>query len=219
VVLNGQIVGSGASPCWAGDTTTVYRATVPTKKLSDNGNGLYRVEVDKSASGLRNGEDPWDVSPLPMVEGASLFILGNGYGTVVGYDRGIAGTMFTSSQGLTVTLTTPDVTKFNYVVWHHAGADGKRGYNYYSLPGFAGEVTTLNGGRVAGPGSTANDGIWNGGTAGAPLPLLWDHTSLNVTDQALATANPTKMVIKHREPGGQDCLVEGPNWLELLTVN
>jgi hypothetical protein len=66
-----------------------------------------------------------------------------------------------------------------------------------------GEVTTLNGRRIAGPGSPAGSGDWNGNVA-APLPKLWDTTTHEVTAAAKSGSTPTILPFTIKAPN--DCL-------------
>ena len=73
---NGTLIAVGGDPCWK-RRDLGFRATVPTSVAT--GNGLYRIVLNKNATGLSDGEDPWDGNVVfPLAEGASLVIVGTG---------------------------------------------------------------------------------------------------------------------------------------------
>ena len=77
VQLIGTLIAVGGDPCWGSAGTWVFRAAVPTSVAT--GNGLYRIVLNKNATGLSDGEDPWDGNVVfPLAEGASLVIVGTG---------------------------------------------------------------------------------------------------------------------------------------------
>jgi len=100
--ITGTNVGSGASPCWMqGNTITVFRGTVPTTVAT--GNGVYQVTLLKGASGSTTGGDPWvGTQKVPLMEGASLVIIGTGSATqrVAIYDVGLSGQTFDGNTGI-----------------------------------------------------------------------------------------------------------------------
>jgi hypothetical protein len=205
----GTRIATGQTPCWfTGDRTTVYRAAVPLSLA--NGNGLYVVLLRPGASGSTGGASPWVSSIPPLFEGISLVIVGTGTSRVSIYDFGFAGRMF--YDVLTYRLATASVAGATEVVIHNIGADGQIGVDVNALPAASGEITYLNGRRIAGPGSPAIKSDWNGSVA-EPLPQLWDNTTHTVTSQALAGANPTLLPFQISAP--DDCLVTVANILSV----
>jgi len=194
--LTGTVVGTGPSPCWPGDTITVFRVLVPTGASGPLGNltaGDYEVNVPTGAANVYN--DPWTGTPsAPEWEGVSLILIAPGNGpsdpfhnaTVVIYDTGIAGNTFGGAFGDTesYTLVLPANTAGSGT-FTNIGADGQVGVSTSAaFPQIAAEQSFLNTTQVAGfpriPGS-APDGLdpdsdWNGTIAG-PLPQLWDTTT------------------------------------------
>jgi hypothetical protein len=208
----GTQVGIGGSPCWGGNRTTVYRANVPLSIAT--GNALYHVRLKPGGNGSFAGGSPWSgtAPTLPLFEGASIVLIGTGPSTVLVYDSGLAGKMFFDS--LTYTLNSPvSVANALEVVVHNIGADGQNG-EQPPLPSAsaAGEITTLNGRRIAGPGSAGVDSDWNGGVAG-PLPQLWDTTVRNVTSVAKVGSSPVRLPFTISAPN--DCLVPVANVISI----
>jgi hypothetical protein len=183
VSVAGTLVGKGSSPCWPGNTISVFRGSVPLAVA--NGNGLYQITLLPGASGTTNGADPWLVYPAPLMEGASLVMVGTGPAgqRVAIYDSGLAGATFHGDTGLEYSLTLPAATKGTLTIWNNIGADGQVGTSLLAKPGNADEITTVNGVHVAGPGSTGIDSDWNGSSA-KPLPMLWDDTAHDITSAA-----------------------------------
>lgn len=177
----GTIVGTGPQPCWAGDTITVFRGSVPTSVAT--GNGLYKVTLLSGASGSTSGGDPWVGTPaLPLVDGASIVIIGTGPSTqtVVIYDSGLAGATFQGNPGISYSLILPTAASGTLTLFDNIGADGQQGTSRKAVAGVADEITKINGKLVAGPGSLYNDSDWNGSSA-RPLPQLWDDTGHDIT--------------------------------------
>jgi hypothetical protein len=204
VNIAGSQVGVGQSPCWAGNRTTVYRGVVPSSVA--NGNGHYIILLRAGANGSTAGQSPWVSSVPPLVEGASLVIIGTGVSTVSVYDVGFAGRMFFDL--LTYQLNSVSVANAVEVLFHNIGADGQIGNGVGAIFEASRETTTLNGRTVAGPDSPANDSDWNGAVAG-PLPQLWDNSTHWVTTQARAGATPTRLPFVVNAP--DDCLVTVAN--------
>ena len=192
--LTGTVVGTGPSPCWPGDTITVFRVLVPTGFSGPLGNitaGDYEVNVPTGAANVYN--DPWTGTPSPPEwEGVSLILVAPGNGpsdpfhnaTVVFYDSGIAGNTFGGAFGDTeeYTLLLPPNTAGSGT-FTNIGADGQVGVSTAAaFPQIAGERTFIDFKQVAGrPGGSAPDTLdpdsdWNGTIAG-PLPQLWDTTT------------------------------------------
>jgi hypothetical protein len=208
--IHGTRIGTGDTPCWDGDRTTVYRGNIPLS-LAD-GNGLYLVMLRDGANGNIGGQDPWVVSNPPLFEGVSIVLIGKGTATVAVYDSGLAGNMF--QNRITYRLNAPvSVNSADQVLFHTIGADGQSGVGVKSIAATAGEVTYLNDRRIAGPGSPAA-GDWNGSVA-APLPQLWDNATHDVTTAAHAGA-PFLLPFAVEAP--DDCLVTVANVLSIGDV-
>lgn len=204
----GAAVGTGASPCWGGDRTTVYRGNIPLTVAT--GNGVYIVRLKPGGNGSIAGGSPWasPLPPLPYFEGASIVIVGSGSATVGIYDTGLAGKTF--YDGLIYSLNAPaSVASATQVLFHNIAADGQIGVERIAYAETSNEFTTLNNRRIAGPGSPATDSDWNGEIAG-PLPQLWDNTTHDVTAAAkVAGSLPT--VLPFVVNGGDDCVVPVAN--------
>ena len=201
VAVAGTVVGTGPTPCWGGTSlVTVYRASVPLSVA--NGAGTYSLKLQPGASGSTAGGDPWGSKAVaPLMEGATLVIAGTGGATVSFFDVGLAGKTFFGSQSYALTLPVP-VTR---LIWmDNIGADGQVGSSRTAT--VAKETTIINGVRVAGPGSVANDSDWNGAAAG-PLPQLWDTTGHDVT----AAAPPGTTSLAVSVDAGGDCVVPVAN--------
>lgn len=206
VQVNGKAVGSGASPCWTGDQTTVYRGTLPSSLAK--GNGLYIIRVDGQSGANFSGVSPWDSSEPPMFEGASLIFVGAGESTVAIYDKGLSGQMFYDSLSYKIVSPT-GLSQADQILFHTIGADGQSGVGVEQVAETSAEVTLLNNRRVAGPES-GNEGDWNGGAA-TPLPQLWDNRTYNIT--AAAKAGSGNLAFEVRAP--DDCLVTVANILSV----
>lgn len=206
----GSVVGTGASPCWGGQTT-VYRGVIPLTVAT--GNALYVVRLKPGANGSIAGGSPWASPrpPLPLFEGVSLVFVGTGNATVALYDVGLAGKMFfgTLSYQLTSPVTVAGATE---VLIHNIGADGQIGVGTTADADTAGEITTLNGRRIAGPGSPAAASDWNGSVA-APLPQLWDNITHEVT--TAAKAGTSNLILPFTVNAPDDCLVPVANVLSI----
>jgi hypothetical protein len=205
--VNGTAVGQGPEPCWnsfnGATRITVFRGAVPLNVA--NGNGSYVVTVSENASGTGAGTDPFQASPLPALEGASLLVVGRGNGRVALYDRKLAGKTFTTDDGQTYSLILPfNVSRASAVEFHSIGADGQNGAGQGAVANTAGEITTMNGVAIGGSGSPLNEGHWNGSGAG-PLPQLWDNVAQDVTGPA-KRGNGTRLNIRIRANNGNDCI-------------
>jgi len=207
--IAGVPIGTGASPCWRGDRTTVFRATLPLSLA--NGNGLYLILLRPGANGSTKGENPWVASVPPLFEGVSIVLIGTGTSTVSVYDSRLAGKMFFNN--FAYQLTAPvSVTNATEILFHDIGADGQGGVGVEDIAATAGEITALNGRRIAGPGSPAGAGNWNGNAA-TPLPQLWDNNTHDVTGPAHAGSSPTVMPFVITAP--DDCVVTVANILSI----
>ena len=218
--VNGVVVGVGPAPCWGpqGSIITVFRAVVPPAVAT--GNGSYQLTMLPGAGGKVNGSDPWIGAPvLPLLEGASLVMIGKGVGTVSVFDDGLAGKTFR-----------PNPAAFNYVLalpvaatpgkrmlLDNIGADGQHvdGASRDAVTSFSDETTTINGFPIAGPGSDYVDSDWNG-SSGLPVPELWDDTGHNITIVSQDTSGPlVDLNIKvHSALGPADCLTPVANIVE-----
>lgn len=203
----GTAIGVTASPCWSGDTTTVYKAAVPLGIA--NGAGTYQITLLAGASGATAGGDPWfSAQKLPLMEGASLVVVGTGKANVSIFDRPLAGNMF--SGNLTYTLGLPVAATGRNVTFDNIGADGQLGASRDANPAISGEITTINGIPYAGPGSDLVDSDWNGAIAG-PLPQLWDTTGHQINDAAPAGTTSLNVSVD----AFSDCLVPVANVVAL----
>jgi hypothetical protein len=220
VNVNGSVIGVGPAPCWGpqGSIITVFRAVVPPAVAT--GNGSYQLTMLPGAGGKVNGADPWIGAPvLPLLEGASLVMIGKGVGKVSVFDAGLAGKTFA-----------PNPNPFNYVLalpvaaipgkrmlLDNIGADGQHvdGASREAVTSFSDETTTINGFPIAGPGSDYVDSDWNG-SSGLPVPELWDDTGHNITIVSQDTSGPVvNLNIKiHSALGPADCLTPVANIVE-----
>jgi hypothetical protein len=206
--VNGTVLGTAASPCWSGNTITVFKGNVPLSIA--NGNGSYQISLLPGASGSTAGGDPWLTTPvLPLFEGASLALVGKGSGTVAIYDEKFGGHTFASNPGLTYTLKLPEAAPGKMALFDNIGADGQHGSSRTAVQSVSEKYTTINSVSIAGPGSQYNDGDWNG-SSGLPLPELWDDTSHDITS---AVAKGTKTLdVSFATTGSQyDCLTTVAN--------
>jgi len=196
VVIPGTVVGSGGGPCWftpgeLSGTITVFAAAVPLSVAT--GNGTYLVSLLPGSTGSTAGENPWAGGPAPWAEGASLVIFYPGAGTTALYDVGLAGTSFLTVPGLTYKLALPSATPGTVTLFDEIGADGQHDVGRLALTTVSNEVTKINGVAVAGPGSAAVDGDWNGGDS-TPLPQLWDTAGHDIS--AAIPAGTTSLTVK-----------------------
>jgi hypothetical protein len=205
MTVTGGVVGTGAQACWIGTTITAFKARVPTSLAT--GSGAYELTFPAAASGLANGRDPWFGTPvLPLLEGASLVLVGPGNNTVAIYDRGLSAQTFIGSATLSYTLAFPVGFGGISLQWDSIAADGQCGQSRTAIASLSNEVTRINANPIAGPGSAYADSEWNGAVAD-PLPELWDNTSHNVTDAV--PAGSLSMAV--RVTGGDDCLTPVAN--------
>ena len=196
--LSGTLIAIGGDPCWGSVGAYIYRATVPLSVATGNGN--YFVRILPGTGALTDGEDPWDGNVVyPLAEGASLVVVGTGSHTVALYD-GIAG-LTSIGTPVSYTLLLPVATSGGTVLWDNFGSDGQVGVSRTAT--LAAQETTMIGGfPIAGPGIGAidSDSDWNG-SAGFPLPQLWDDTGHDIT--AAAPQGTTSLDVAFTSPG--DC--------------
>jgi len=215
-VVNGFAVGGGSAPCWgpAGSLITVYRAVVPPAIAL--GNGSYQVSLMPGAGGLVDGSDPWlGVPTLPLWEGASLVMIGNGVGTVSVFDIGLAGRTFAPNPNpFNYVLVLPIKPTGRRMIFDNIGADGQHvlTQSRTDVTSMSDETTTINGFPIAGPGSDYVDSDWNG-SSGLPLPELWDDTGHDITNvTANSAAPPANLNISISSPlAPSDCLTPVAN--------
>jgi len=182
VALSGTLIAIGGDPCWGSVGAYIYRAQVPVSVASGNGN--YFARTLPGASGLTDGEDPWDGNVVfQLAEGASLVIVSTGSHTVSLYDTGISG-LTSIGTPVEYVLNLPVATSGGTVLWDNFGSDGQVGTSRTATTS-AQETTTINGFPIAGPGINAvdSDSDWNG-SAAFPLPQLWDDTGHDITGAA-----------------------------------
>ena len=215
--LTGTLLGTGATPCWPGNTISVFKATVPVSDVS--GNGSYQVAFTKpGASGSTAGGDPWLSATLPLVEGASLVVVGTGTGTVYLFDKGIAGHTFgnhTNPETYNYSLLLTSATTGGQVLFENIGADGQIGSSRTAgilsanQPYLAAKQSLINNQLIAGPYNAEYidyDSDWNGNSA-APLPRLWDDVGHDIT--AVAPAGTKTLNVSVTTQG--DCLTPVAN--------
>jgi hypothetical protein len=209
--LTGTLIGTGPSPCWIGNTISVFRATVPTTLAT--GNGLYQVTLLPGAGGSTAGGDPWvGTRVLPLFEGASLVIVGTGPSgsRVVIYDSGIAGKTFDGAGGLSYSLSLPAAATGKLTLFDSIGADGQEGDSRLAESGLGDESTYINGVYVAGPFSLSNDSDWNG-SSGKPIPQLWDDIGHNITTSTPSGTKTLDIAIGNGGEAPSDCMTPVAN--------
>jgi hypothetical protein len=204
VTLNGTLIAVGGDPCWGSTGTYVFRARVPNTVAT--GNGLYKITLRAGASGLTDGEDPWDGNVVfPLFEGASLVVVGTGTNSV-GLLDGQAGTTFISGYSNYYQLPAA-VSSSSQVLLDNFGYDGQIGTSRSINPAVSNETTTAQGWPggasvlVAGPGGETGDSDWDG-SSGWPLPQLWDDTGHDISN-AFA-AGDTFVLVSYSS--GNDCI-------------
>jgi hypothetical protein len=196
VNLTGTVFGTGPAPCWGpeGSIITVFRAVVPIATVTAPGNGSYQVTLLPGAAGKVDGSDPWSAAPvLPLWEGASLVMIGNGVGTVSVFDVGLAGKTFAPAPSpFNYVLALPVLPSGKRMLLDNIGADGQHvdAASRLAVTSYSDETTTINGFAIAGPGSDYGDSDWNG-SSGLPVPELWDDTGHDIT---IASQNPAGAV-------------------------
>lgn len=217
-IVNGVVVGVGPAPCWgpAGSKITVFRAVVP-PAIAGVGNGSYQLTLIPGSGGLVNGQDPWAPPVvLPLWEGASLVMIGNGAGTVSVFDVGLAGDTFAPNVPFNYTLNLPLLPIAGHrMLLDNIGADGQHVavLDRHAVLGYSDEQTTVNGFPIAGPGSQYNDSDWNG-SSGLPVTELWDDTGHDITNANATSAAPGNILnIRIFDPvgGAADCLTPVAN--------
>lgn len=200
--VKGTLLNVGGDPCWGSTGTWVYRAAVPTSLAT--GNGIYKVVIPPAGAGLTDGEDPWGGKPVfPLWEGASLVIVGTGAANV-GLLDGQAGTTFAGTYSNYYALPATVATG-SQVLFDNFGYDGQIGSR--NKIDATWETTTVTGNPsaisvlVAGPGGETGDSDWDG-SAGWPLPQLWDDTRHPISN-AFA-AGDTSVLVQY--DSSSDCV-------------
>lgn len=199
IVFNGHLVTGNktadhADLCWGTAGTHTYRAYVAAFIPLANPNQDYYVGMMGVTT---NGLNPW--APLPPAttrknNGAALVVFYGGVG-VVGdamlYDAfsGSAMTSGTHTFTLTHAAALSGAAEFSMV-----GADGQRGGGHNNTS--SNETGRFNTVQFSGPPVAASD--WDG-SAGLPLPQLWDVHTHNVTLNSLANS-----VVSYTTPS--DCV-------------
>lgn len=184
VTLTGDQIAVGPDPCWGSDGNHVYRAHPPVSVVTGNGN--YLVKFATAASGLADGEDPWNGHTVfPLMEGAALVTITTGTHFVTVYDSQAG--MLLIPPSLSYTLS-PFIAAFpgGPIRFDTIGADGQVGMSTTAEPGVSMEQTFITNIpiQIAGTGSPTNtDSDWNG-NSGAPLPQLFDVTGHSFTPSA-----------------------------------
>jgi hypothetical protein len=200
--LAGTLVGTGPTPCWPNtDTISVFRGQISTTLAT--GNGLYKITLQPGASGSTAGEAPHTDDIPPLMEGASIVIVGTGSSNqlVSIYDKGLSGKTFGGNPGLTYSLALPSATTGAMTLFTSIGADGE----HYERAGLDDESTIINNLAVAGPSSPYNDSDWNG-TSGLPLAQLWDDVMHNITAATPAGTKVLNVSIANQGEAVWDCL-------------
>lgn len=196
----GARIATGPDTCWNSQGIAVYRADVT---AFVTGNGEYRVKLLSSASAVSSGADPW-LAPVvfPAAEGASLVVVGTGTRSVAIFDRGISAATFSATSGYTLGL--PGGVKNPPVLWDHIGADGQLGTS--RVASIANEATFINNVQISGPGASGvtavTDSDWDG-SAGWPLPQLWDDTGHSLSASIAPVGTPS-LAVRFESHG--DCL-------------
>jgi hypothetical protein len=211
VTVTGTLLGTGGTPCWTGNTISVFRGVVPTTVAT--GNGLYKVTLLAGAGGSTAGGDPWVGTPvLPLMEGASIVIVGTGTSAqrVVLYDTGIAGKTFHGNPGFSYSLTLPVAATGKLTLFDSIGADGQHGISRTAEPGFSDESTEINGVFIAGPFSLFNDSDWNG-SSGEPLTQLWDDVGHDITSATPSGTKVLNVAIGNEGESTFDCMTPVAN--------
>lgn len=209
VTVTGDQIGVGPDPCWGSDGNHIYRAHLPVSVVTGNGN--YLVKFGPKASGLTNGEDPFDGNVVfPLMEGAAIVAITSGANLVTVFDDVAGLGLFPPELDYVLPLTVPTIMNDN-VRFTTIGADGQVGSGpngTFADLAVTQEQTFINNFspfplQLAGPFGTeaqaTNDSDWNG-NAGAPLPQLFDVTTHGFVDPL---GGFTEMHVKYTSFG--DC--------------
>jgi hypothetical protein len=191
LVSGTKVADNSISGCWGGNTGShTYRADVTTHIPKPNPNQDYEVVLVFSGTTSTTGQNPWFPveTQTKRINGATLVVVFKHSTDTVGdhvyiYDD-LSGTEFSGTG--TFTLTHPSHSGAGVLTM--SGADGQA-----NVPG---ETTTFNATQIAGP--PVGNADWDG-SAGWPLPQLWDVVSHGVT------LSGTSSVVGYSSSG--DCLV------------
>ena len=169
-LITGNKIADNPDPCWGMGGNHTYRSDVTPWVLPSPGhpNQDYQVVMSFNDGTSTTGQNPWSPteSQQQRLEGATLIVVYGGSGKVSIYDN-LSGTTMFGGTGTFNLVFFPGSSNGLFTV---TGADGQQ-------PGTFGMKDTLFNGSLIleSPGGyPAND--WNG-SAGVPLPQLWDvHT-------------------------------------------
>lgn len=208
VSVQGKLIGQGDSPCWGPSYNFVYRAEVPLYLLYNGINGDYKIAGFPSGEGF--GMSPWEASPPPLAEGATLVVFYRNpksqFQVTYIFEQPVCGQMFGAFPGETFSAT---LTGFNPAPQSTAkftlvGADGQIGFGLSAIYNTTAEVSFFQGTQIAGPPnggtSLSADSDWNGHDP-EPLNQLWDTRTHLVPIKVKSTSAE----VKYKAP--QDCLV------------
>jgi len=200
-MIDGNLVvgakrADNADPCWNSSGAHTYRANVTAFVPATAPNRDYSVVLGLfSGPAVTLGENPWHTlaTGARRFEGATLVVIYKNPDTasssVYLYDD-LSGTEFSGAFSLTVGHAAFDGSGLLTMT----GADGQRGSGYDNAS--SNETSFFNGTQIAGPPVAASD--WDG-SAGWPLPQLWDvHTHAVTLAGSASTIAYT---------AGNDCLV------------
>ena len=189
--------GDHDDPCWGMTGNHSYVADV-TQLVPIGGdlNQDYQVVLQFDAETSTTGQNPW-ATPEPgqkvRTEGATLVVVyrtKDTTGPLFVYDA-LNNSMFSlTAQFDLLHPSLANVGRFTMV-----GADGQRGFGGYDNIG-SNELTFFDGNQIAGPPIASSD--WDG-SAGWPLPQLWDTHTHNVK------LNGSISSVRYQASG--DCLV------------
>lgn len=194
--ITGTLAATGHSPCWH----TVHHNYTFVADVTQFVSGNARYQFNQFASGQRDGQDPWDQSLKPMIEGATLFVVYEDEASPMTHvDLAAGATEFDGSlvsatfDGFTIPDSPAVKTTF-------AIADGQTG---------KGEVTRFN-------AQTLHPTHWEGhdrqDVPDYSLGNLWDTRTYDVS--RATTPGQTSATISLDSP--DDCLV----WVgQALSVN
>lgn len=193
ILVTGAKRADSADPCWAMAGNHTYRADVTTSIPKVNPNGDYEVVLLSAVS--TSGQNPWNPgeAQTTRVEGATLIVIYQNANTVNNtvflYDT-FGGSMLSAGTG---TFTLNHAARAGLGLFTMTGADGQRTeYNNSA----SNEIGKFNGAQISGPPAASSD--WDG-SAGWPLPQLWDVHTHNVT------LNGASSIVQYIVPS--DCVV------------
>jgi hypothetical protein len=198
--LNGnRLVGTkrsdAADPCWGMAGNHTYRAIATSFLPKTRPNCDYEVLVDSAVSTSGQNPSSPSESQTTRLEGATLIVIYSSANTsnnkVFLYDTWNA-SMFSG----TGTFVLNHSLLSGSGLFTMSGADGQRGVGNAYTNGASNETGKFNGAQFSGPPVASSD--WDG-SAGWPLPQLWDVHTHQVT---LSGTSSTVVYA-----AGADCLV------------